>query len=82
MPDRGSDPLTIQNDRGDPVVRGVPIVIAAWLSETFGTRLDGTAATLGAVALDQKTSERATRSAFSGPKKRPKKRIVKIKDVP
>ena len=61
-----SDPLTIQNDRGDRVVRGVQIIIAVWLRETFGKPLDGMAATLAAVALGQKTSERATRSAFVG----------------
>jgi hypothetical protein len=60
-----SDPLTIQNDRGDRVVRGVQILIAARLRETFGKPLDGTAATLAGVALGQKTSERVTRTAFS-----------------
>jgi hypothetical protein len=60
-----SDPLIIQNDRGDRVVRGVQIICAAQLIETFGKRLDRTAATLAAVALDAKTSERVTRSAFS-----------------
>jgi hypothetical protein len=64
------DPLTIQNERGDRVVRGVQIVIAAHLREAFGKPLDGTAATLAAVALGQETSERVTRSAFSGRKKR------------
>ncbi len=63
-----SDPMTIHNDRGDRVVRGGPIIIAVWLRETFGKQLDRTAATLAAVALGQKTSERATRSAFSGRK--------------
>jgi hypothetical protein len=63
-----TDPLTIQNDRGGRVVRAVQIVIAAWLRETFGKPLDGTAATLAAVALDQETSERVTRSAFSSQK--------------
>ncbi|MCX7314451.1 MAG: hypothetical protein NTV56_22760 [Alphaproteobacteria bacterium] len=64
-----SDPLTIHNDRGGRVVRGVQIIIAVWLRDAFGRPLHGTAATLAAVALDQKTSERVTRSAFSGQKK-------------
>jgi hypothetical protein len=77
-----SDPLTIRNERGDRAVRGVPIAIAAWLNETFGSRLDGTAATMGSVALGQQTSERATRSAFSGRKESPKKRFAKGKKSP
>jgi hypothetical protein len=60
-----SDPLTIQNDRGDRVVRGVQIVIAAQLRATFGKALDRTAATLAGVGLGKRTSERITRSAFS-----------------
>jgi len=76
------DPLTIEYDRGDPVARGVPIAIAAWFEKTFGNRLYGTAATLGSVALGQQTSERATRSAFSGRKEVPKKRFGKSKKAP
>jgi hypothetical protein len=72
-----SDPLTIQNDRGDRVVRGVQIIIAAWLREAFGKPLDGMAATLAGVALDQKTSERVTRSAFSDRKSAGKGRTTK-----
>jgi hypothetical protein len=60
-----SDPLTIQNDRDDRVVRGVQILVGAQLRETFGKPLDGTAATLAGVALGKRTSERVTRSAFS-----------------
>jgi hypothetical protein len=59
------DPLIIQNDRGDRVVRGVQIICGSKLIEIFGKPLDRTAATLAAVALDAKTSERVTRSAFS-----------------
>ena len=77
------DPLPmIEYDRGDPVARGVPIAIAAWFEKTFGNRLYGTAATLGSVALGQQTSERATRSAFSGRKEVPKKRFGKSKKAP
>jgi hypothetical protein len=60
-----SDPLVIQNDRGDRVVRGVQILCCSFLNEIFGKRLDRTAATLAAVALDAKTNERVSRSAFS-----------------
>ena len=54
---------------------GVQIIIAAWLKETFGKRLDRTAATLAAVALDQQTSETSSRTAFSS-----RKRVVKSAD--
>jgi hypothetical protein len=64
-----NDPLTIKNDRGDRRVRATQILISAFLSERFGDRLDGTAATLTAVALDVPLpSPRASRSAFSGHK--------------
>jgi hypothetical protein len=65
------DPLTIKNDRGDPVTRGVQIVIAAFFKERFGQKLDSTAATLTTVALglDKPASERASRSAFSRAKR-------------
>ena len=64
------DPLTITNARGDPLVRGVQITIAAFLKETFGSHLWRTAATLAAVALglDKVPSPRVARSAFSGRK--------------
>jgi hypothetical protein len=65
-----SDPLTIRHDRGDRVVRGVQIIIAAWLRENFRKSLDGTAATLASVALGKKASPRVTRSAFSSQKRR------------
>ncbi|OZB21970.1 MAG: hypothetical protein B7X49_17400 [Acidiphilium sp. 34-64-41] len=67
---RGADdPLTVSNDRGDRLARGVQIIIAVFLLDRFGNRLDGTAATLTAVALGLKSSEvsvRVSRSAFSG----------------
>lgn len=64
-----TDPMMVKNKRGDPVARGGQIVIAAHLLDVFGDRLDGTAATLTAVALDLKaTSPRVSRSAFSGRK--------------
>jgi hypothetical protein len=64
-----TDPMTIKNHRGDPVARGVQILIAAHLEDVFTKRLDGTAATLAAVALGlELTSPRVSRSAFSGRK--------------
>jgi hypothetical protein len=62
------DPLTIRNDRGDPVVRGVGIVVASFLKKRFGNFLYETAATLTSVALAQDANERAIRSAFSDAK--------------
>lgn len=58
------DPLSIKNDRGDPLIRGVATTVAAFFLEHFGNRLDRTAATLAEVALDGSISERAVRSAF------------------
>jgi hypothetical protein len=64
-----TDPTTVKYHRGDPVARGVQIMIAAYLKDVFGQRLDGVAAILAAVALGQeKTSPRVSRSAFSGRK--------------
>jgi len=64
-----TDPLTIQNDRGDRALRGAQTEIAAHLLDVFGSRLDSTAATLTAVAFGLKaTSPRVSRSAFSGSK--------------
>jgi hypothetical protein len=60
-----SDPLIIGKDRGDRRMRALQILCAAQLINTFGRRLDGTAATLASVALGNRTSARATRSAFS-----------------
>ena len=62
-----NDPLTISNDRGDRIERGVQIVLAAQLQETFGKHLHGTAARLATVALglDRLLKARASRSAFS-----------------
>ncbi len=65
-----TDPLMVKNDRGDPVTRGVQIIIAAFLEDRFGDRLYGTAAALTGVALGLPTpSARVSQSAFSGPKK-------------
>jgi hypothetical protein len=57
------DVLMVARHRGDPVVRGVQILIATKLEELFGGPMDGTAATLASVALDKKTSVKTTRSA-------------------
>jgi hypothetical protein len=62
---RPDSPLMVKNTRGDPVGRGVQIFIATKLEEIFGSRLDGTAATLASVALGIKTSARVSRSALS-----------------
>ena len=59
-----TDVLSIKNDRGDRIVRGVQISIANMLLETFGKSLHGVAATLTAVAIDKATSARVSRSAF------------------
>ena len=61
------DPMTVTNDRGDRVSRGVSIMIASFLKERFGKPLYGTAATLASVALNRYISERVVRSAFSRP---------------
>jgi hypothetical protein len=60
-----SDPLIIEKDRGNRRMRALQILCAAQLMDTFGNRLDGTAATLASVALDNRASARATRSALS-----------------
>jgi len=39
------DPLIVVRHRGDPIVRGVQILVGLTLEEQFGERLDGTAAT-------------------------------------
>jgi hypothetical protein len=69
---RPGDPLIVDRNRGDPVVRGVQIMIGVKLEEQFDVRLDGTAATLTSVALGAETSPRASRSALTtrNPKKR------------
>lgn len=67
------DPLTIQNDRGDRVLRGCSIVIASFLRESFGTPLDALAGTIAATALGVAPQHsRASRAAFSGRKRREK----------
>jgi hypothetical protein len=65
---RPDDPLTVDRHRGDPIVRGVQIMIGVKLAEQFGERLDGTAATLTRVALDAETTPRTSRSALTEPK--------------
>ncbi len=68
---KDDDPLTISNDRGDRVERGVQIAIASFLLERFGNRLDGVASTLTSVALGtNKPSARVSRSAFLEAKRR------------
>jgi hypothetical protein len=62
---RPDDPLIVDIHRGDPIVRGVQILIGVKLEEQFGERLDGTAATLTSVALGAETSPRASRSALT-----------------
>jgi hypothetical protein len=62
---RPGDPLIVDRHRGDPIVRGVQIVIALKLEEQFGERLDGTAATLTSVVLGAETTPRTSRSALT-----------------
>jgi hypothetical protein len=62
---RSDDPLVVERHRGDPVVKGVQILIASQIEALFGNRLDGTAATLAGVALGAKASPRASRSALA-----------------
>jgi len=66
---RPDDPLIAERHRGDPIVRGVQIMISVKLEETFGERFDGTAATLTSVALGAETSPRVSRSALAGKRK-------------
>jgi hypothetical protein len=63
---RPDDPLIVERHRGDPIVRGVQIMISVKLDETFGGRFDETAATLTRVALGAETSPRVSRSALAG----------------
>jgi hypothetical protein len=58
------DVLVVERQSGDPVARGVQILIAAKLNELFGSVLHGIAATLSSVALGKKTSVKTTRAAF------------------
>jgi hypothetical protein len=60
------DPLIVERHRGDPIVRGVQIMISVKLKETFGERFDGIAAILTSVALGAETSPRVSRSALAG----------------
>jgi hypothetical protein len=62
---RPGDPLIVRRHRGDPIVRGVQIMISIKLEEQFGERLDGTAATLTSVALGAETTPRVSRSALT-----------------
>jgi hypothetical protein len=63
-----ADPLSVQRQRGDPTVNGVAVDIGNWLSDRFGKRLAGIAATLASVALGKPASPRAVRSALTGTK--------------
>ena len=69
---RPGDPMIVERHRGDPVVRGVQILIAVKLEELFGHRLDGTAATLTSVALDKEATAKTTRSALKKEKSKQK----------
>ncbi len=63
------DPLTIKNERGNPRLRGLTIVLAAHMRDRFGESLEGTCAKLAAIALGVEVQHRrAARSAFSAPK--------------
>ena len=57
---RRDDPLIVDRNRGDPIVRGVQIIIGVKLEEQFADRLDGTGATLASVALGTETSPRVS----------------------
>jgi hypothetical protein len=59
------DPLSVQRQRGDPLVNGVAATIGVWLFERFGKRFDETAATLASVALGKPANPRAVRSALA-----------------
>jgi hypothetical protein len=72
---RPDDPLVVDRDSGDPVARGVQIMIGIKMEEQFGERLDGTAATLASIALATKTTARVSRSALAR-KKALKKRTA------
>jgi hypothetical protein len=63
---RPDDPLIVERHRGDPIVRGVQIMISVKFKETFGERFDGIAAILTSVALGAETSPRVSRSALAG----------------
>jgi hypothetical protein len=65
---RSDDPLVVTRDSGDPIVRGVQIMIAVELEELFGDAFHGTAATLTSVALGVETTPRTSRSALSSKK--------------
>jgi hypothetical protein len=59
------DPLMIDRDRGDPVAKGVQVMIGVKMEEQFGERLDGTAATLTSIALETEATPRVSRSALA-----------------
>jgi hypothetical protein len=69
------DALMVKRHRGDPVVRGVQILISEKLKKLFGADLDKIAATLASVALKKPTSVKITRSARKRPKPSNKGRI-------
>jgi hypothetical protein len=73
---RPGDPLIVKRLRGDPVARGVQIMISIKMKEQFGDRLDGTAATLTSIALATAATPRISRSALAK-RKAPKKRTAR-----
>jgi hypothetical protein len=70
---RPDDPMIVERHRGDSVVRGVQIMIAAKMEQLFGNRFDGTTATLTSVALGKEATAKTTRSAFK--KQKSKKKV-------
>jgi hypothetical protein len=76
------DSLTILNDRGDPHVRGLQILLADVCQDHFGERLDGTIATLASVATGLPTSKRSSRSRLSKSKSPKKAQSSKAKRRP
>jgi hypothetical protein len=73
---QANDPLMVAKHRGDPLQRGVLISIANKLKQTFGKRLDRTAAALASVALAVTIGARPARSALT---KKSKSRGAKAK---
>lgn len=67
---RPDDPLIVERDSGDPIVRGVQIMISVKLTELFGDGLHGIAAILTSVALGAETTPRVSRSALTRKKAR------------
>ena len=59
----GDDPLTIQNERGSRMIRGVLTIISAEVQSLFGESLLGTCRTLAEVALSQDVTKQESRTA-------------------